>query len=173
MNSYLFVWWLRWYFWWFNWLIRHIWTQSLENTRQICTFLFTSYENNMRYLKQSILGILLWSLLLFLIASYFPWLWFVVKSDYDTIVVIFFFLGIVSWFFNVLVKGVLKLITFPLSALSLWFFWFILNFLLLYVFEQFVNFLDLGVNVHLGNVLQVFVLSCILSFLYLLLTKIK
>ena len=134
---------------------------------------FTTFDCSMRYIKQTIIGILLWSIVMFLIASYFPWFGFVVQSDYHAVFVVFLFLGILSWFFNVLVKGVLRILTLPLSFFSLGLFWFFLNFLLLYVFEQFVNFLELWVTVTLGNVFQVFALSCILSLIYFLLTKIK
>ena len=58
----------------------------------------------MRYLKQSVLSILLGSLVLYLISSYLPGLGFVVQSDYDNVFVIFLFLGILSWICNVLVK---------------------------------------------------------------------
>ena len=127
----------------------------------------------MHYLKRSVFSILLWSLVLYLIALYLPGLWFVVQSDYDNIFVIFLFLGFLSWVCNVLVKWVLRLLTLPLSLFTLWLFGFVLNFMLMYVYEQFVNFLALGVIIHLGNVQQVFVFSCILSTLYLLLKKIK
>ena len=134
---------------------------------------FTSVKNTMSFLKQSIIGIFLGGFILYLIRTYFPGLGLSVYSEYDNVFVVFAFLGLFSWICNVLVKGILRLLTLPLSIFSLWLFSLVLNFFLLYVFEQFVNFLAVWVVIHLWNVVQVFVLSCVLSMLYLLLKKIK
>lgn len=165
--------WKRRWIWWFVGLDDIFRQNLLKTVDKYVQFFLLLLGMLMHYLKQSVLSILLWSLALYLIAFYLPWLGFTVQSNYDNVFVIFLFLGVLSWICNVLVKGVLRLLTLPLSLFTLWLFGFVLNFLLLYVYEQFVNFLALGVTIHLGNVQQVFVLSCILSTLYLLLKKIK
>lgn len=126
----------------------------------------------MKYIKHLVLYVALGSGLLYGIAHYFPGLGFSLQSEYANDLIIYLFLGIVSWFINVVLKSLLGLLTLPISALTFGVFSLILNFVLLYVFEQFVNYLDLGVFVVLGNVVQVFVLSCILSFVYFIVKKI-
>jgi putative membrane protein len=126
----------------------------------------------MKYIKHFILYVFVGSFLLYLISNYLPWLWFYLESNYSSSFVIYIFLGIVSWLINVVLKWVLNILTLPISALTFGLFSLILNFILLYVFEQFVNYLDLGILIVLGNVVQVFVLSCVLSFVYFLIKKI-
>ncbi len=126
----------------------------------------------MKYIKHFFLYVLFGSALLYFVANFFPWLWFTLQSDYSNTIVIYLFLGIVSWLINVVFKWILSLLTFPISTLTFGLFSLVLNFVLLYVFEQFINYLDLGLYVYLWNVVQVFVLSCLLSFVYLLVKKI-
>jgi hypothetical protein len=48
----------------------------------------------------------------------------------------------------------------------------ILNVIVLYIFEQTVNYLDLGITVQLGALTQTFILSVILSAIYFLIKRI-
>lgn len=126
----------------------------------------------MKYIKHFVLYVILGSGLLYVMAHYFPWLGFSLESEYANDAIVYLFLGIVSWLINVVLKWILGLLTLPISALTFGIFSLILNFVLLYVFEQFVNYLDLWIFVILWNVVQVFVLSCLLSFVYFLVKKI-
>lgn len=126
----------------------------------------------MKYIKHFVLYVVFGSGFLYLVANYFPGLGFSLQSEYANNLVIYLFLGIVSWLINVVLKWILWLLTLPISALTFGIFSLILNFVLLYVFEQLINYLDLGIFVVLGNVVQVFVLSCILSFVYFIVKKI-
>jgi hypothetical protein len=40
-----------------------------------------------------------------------------------------------------------------------------------YFFEQFINYLEVGIEVHLGTVVQTFILSIIITSLYFLIKK--
>jgi len=126
----------------------------------------------MKYLKHSILYIVIGSLLLYVIAEYIPGLWFYVQSEYKDVYLVFLFLGILSWLINIVIKSILRLITLPINALSFWLFSAATNFTLLYVFEQFVNYLNVWVVVGLWDVVQVAVLSLTLSIAYFLIKKI-
>lgn len=126
----------------------------------------------MKYIKHFVLYVVVGSGLLYVIAHYFPGLGFTLQSEYANEMIIYLFIGIVSWFINVVFKSLLGLVTLPLSALTFGLFSLVVNFILLYVFEQFINYLELWIAVYLGNVVQVFVLSCVLSLVYFIVKKI-
>lgn len=141
-------------------------------SRHICIYNLLYNKILMKYLKHFILYIVIGSLLLYVVAEYMPGLGFSVQSEYKDVYLVFLFLWILSWLINIVIKGILKLITFPITALTFWLFSLGINFTLLYVFEQFVNYLDVWVIVTLWSVVQVAVLSFVLSAVYFLIKKI-
>lgn len=126
----------------------------------------------MKYLNQSVLYIIIVSILFYVISNYLPWLGFQLVSEYSNEVVIYLFVGVVSWFINFILKTFFSLLTMPISVLTFWLFSLFVNFILLYVFEQVISYLDVWVLIVLWNVVQVFVLSCLLSIICFLVKKI-
>ena len=134
---------------------------------------FTLVKISMKFLKQFVLEVLLGSALLYWIAKYVPELGLIVQSPYKDVYVVFLFLWWVFWLVNVILKRIVDIITIPLKVLTLGLSWLLVNFLLFYVFEQLIVYLNLGIVVKLWSVIQVFILSCIMSLLYFLIKKIK
>jgi uncharacterized membrane protein YvlD (DUF360 family) len=110
---------------------------------------------------------------LYVIAMYVPELGLTVQSPYKDVYVVFLFLWWVFWLVHVILKGILDILTLPLKVITLGLSWLLVNFLLFYVFEQLIVYLNLGVVVKLWSVVQVIILSCIMSLLYFLIKKIK
>ncbi|HBB03760.1 TPA: hypothetical protein DCZ39_02525 [Patescibacteria group bacterium] len=94
------------------------------------------------------------------------------QSIYKDTYIIFGILGIVFWLINSVLKKILNILTLPVRLVTLGLSSLLLNIIVLYIFEQTVNYLDLGIMVQLGTLIQTFVLSVIISAIYFIIKKI-
>jgi len=125
----------------------------------------------MRIIKQILINIIISWLILYIITKYVPELGFVIKSDYKDTFIIFWIIGFAFWIINSLLKSILKILTIPIKYLTLWISSLIINIVVLYIFEQVVNYLDIGITVSLGTISQTFILSLIITAIYFLIKK--
>lgn len=125
----------------------------------------------LRFLKHLILIVVINMVVLYLCDHYH--FWFRIDSSQYQPLVTFAFLGIVFWFFNSIIKKLLKLLAFPLKFFTLGLSSFVINVFVLYLFEYIINANNLGVVVHLWTLLHVVVLSCSITFIYFLVKYIK
>lgn len=126
----------------------------------------------MKPLKHLLVNIIVNGAVLYAIVNYVPELWFKIQSIYKDTYIIFGILGIVFWLINSVLKRILNILTLPVRFVTLWLSSLLLNIIVLYIFEQTVNYLDLGIIVQLGTLVQTLVLSVILSAIYFLIKKI-
>ncbi|MFA5748318.1 MAG: phage holin family protein [Candidatus Absconditabacterales bacterium] len=126
----------------------------------------------MKILKQFIVNIVINSVILYLVVKYVPELGFIVKSEYKDIFVVFGILGFIFWLFNSVLKKILKILTLPIKFLTLGLFSLLLNLVIFYIFGRSVNYLDIGITLQLGTLLQTFILSLVITFVYFLIKKI-
>lgn len=126
----------------------------------------------MKILKQFIVNIVINSVILYLVVKYVPELWFIVKSEYKDIFVVFGILWFIFWLFNSVLKKILKILTLPIQFLTLWLFSLLLNLVIFYIFWRSVNYLDIGITLQLWTLLQTFILSLVITFVYFLIKKI-
>jgi uncharacterized membrane protein YvlD (DUF360 family) len=126
----------------------------------------------MKIIKHFVVTIVLNAVLLYIIANHVPSLWFKVTSVYKDTLVIFWALGFGFRVINSLLGSILKTLTLPVKYLTLGISGLIINVLLLYVFEQGINYADIGIVVTLWTLSQTFVLSLIVTFVHLLIKKI-
>jgi uncharacterized membrane protein YvlD (DUF360 family) len=126
----------------------------------------------MKILKQFIVNIVINSVILYLVVKYVPELWFIVKSEYKDIFVVFGILWFIFWLFNSVLKKILKILTLPIKFLTLWLFSLLLNLVIFYIFWRSVNYLDIGITLQLWTLLQTFILSLVITFVYFLIKKI-
>ncbi|MFA7717552.1 MAG: phage holin family protein [Candidatus Absconditabacterales bacterium] len=130
----------------------------------------------MKIIKHFVITIVINAVILYIIANYAD-LGFKVTSVLDTsnyknILIIFGILGGIFWITNSLLRSILKTLTLPVKYLTLGISGLIINILLLYVFEQGVNYADIGITITLGTLSQTFILSLIITFVHLLIKKI-
>lgn len=154
---------------------------DIENSRQITISSITSWYKNisfksltigMKPLKHLLVNIIVNGVVLYAIVHYVPELWFKIQTIYKDTYIIFGILGVVFRLINSVLKSILKILTLPIRLFTLWLFSLLLNIIVLYIFEQTVNYLDIGIIVQLGTLIQTFVLSVILSAIYFLIKKI-
>jgi len=128
----------------------------------------------MKPLRNLIINIVVNGAVLWFIAYKIPDLWFTVSSIYKVqhTYVVFAILGVIFRFINSVLKNILKILTLPVRIITLGVSSLILNFAILYIFEPVMTRLDLGINVHLGTVVQTAILSVILSAIYFIIKKI-
>ena len=126
----------------------------------------------MKPLKHLLVNIIVNGVVLYAIVHYVPELWFKIQTIYKDTYIIFGILGVVFRLINSVLKSILKILTLPIRLFTLWLFSLLLNIIVLYIFEQTVNYLDIGIIVQLGTLIQTFVLSVILSAIYFLIKKI-
>ena len=126
----------------------------------------------MKPLKHLLVNIVVNGVVLYVIVHYIPELWFKIQTIYKDTYIIFGILGIVFWLINSVLKNILKILTLPVRIITLWLSSLLLNLIVLYIFEQTVNYLDLGITVQLGTLVQTLVLSVILSAIYFIIKKI-
>ena len=125
-----------------------------------------------KVLKSLLFSVLVYGVYLFLLHQYTDgWFW-VEATEYDVFLT-FTLLAILFWIVNSIVKVVLKFLSLPLTYLTFWSFTLVLNVILLYIFEYFVNWLWLWIVVHLWNFIQVILMSFVSSFIAFLIKKIK
>ena len=126
----------------------------------------------MKPIKHLLVNIVVNGVVLYVIVNYIPELGFKIESIYKDSYIIFGVLGIIFWLINSVLKNVLKILTLPIRIITLWLSSLLLNLIVLYIFEQTVNYLDIGIGVQLGTLVQTFILSLILSVIYFLIKKI-
>lgn len=125
----------------------------------------------LRFLKSLLFSILIYWILLYVIHQYTNWLFWVEATQYDVFLT-FGILAIVFWLVHNVIKVILKVLTIPLKYLTFGAFSLVLNVLMLYVFEFLVNNSTTGVIIHLGTIVQVFILSLIVTVVTFLIKKI-
>ncbi len=126
----------------------------------------------MKPLRNLLVNIIVNGAVLYAIVNYVPELGFKIQTIYKDTYIIFGILGIVFRLINSVLKSVLKILTLPVRIITLWLSSILLNIIVLYIFEQTVNYLNLGITVQLGTLVQTLVLSVILSAIYFLIKKI-
>lgn len=99
-------------------------------------------------------------------------LWFKVQATEYDVYMTFLILWFVFWFFNFILKRILKILTLPLKILTFGISSIVINVLVIYMFGYVVNTYKFGILVSLGTVLQVLVLSFIITLSYILIKKI-
>jgi uncharacterized membrane protein YvlD (DUF360 family) len=151
----------------------------LEKNRQVYIYLPRKKQKNlllkkmtMKIIKQFIITIIINAVLLYVIANHIPELWFKITSVYQDTLIIFWALGVGFRIINSLLRSILKALTLPIKYLTLGISWLIINILLLYIFEQFINYSDIGITVSLGTLSQTFILSLIVTVIHLIVKKI-
>jgi len=126
----------------------------------------------MKPIKNLLVNIIINGAVLYAIVYYVPELGFKIQTIYKDTYIIFGILGIVFWLINSVLKSILKILTLPVRIITLWLSSLLLNIIVLYIFEQTVNYLDIGITVHLGTLVQTLILSVILSAIYFIIKKI-
>lgn len=126
----------------------------------------------MKIIRNLIVNIAVNGAVLWFIVYKVPELGFNIESIYKDSYIIFWILWLLFWLINTVLKRILKILTLPIRIVTLGIFSFILNIAILYIFEQTVNFLDLGVIIQLGTLVQTLILSVIISTIYFVIKKI-
>jgi len=121
--------------------------------------------------RRLFLSILLYWIALYLIHEYSGW-WFWVEATHYNVFLTFGILAIIFWIVNSIVKGVLKILTLPLRFITLGLFSLVLNMLMMYIFEFVVNNYSMWVIIHLWTLVQVFILSLVVTVMTFLIKKI-
>lgn len=111
-------------------------------------------------------------LLLYVISRYIPEAWLKIVSEYNDHIAIFWFLWLMFWITNWIIKKILNIVTLPLKLITLWLSSIVLNIVMFYVFEQFVNYLDVWIQIQLWTIVQVIILSIVMTLSYFLIKKI-
>lgn len=125
----------------------------------------------MRLLKHLVINIVLSSAILYFISRYVPELWLSINSEYKDVFVVFGVLWLLFWIINSVLKRILQVLTLPIKIFTLGISSLIINLLMFYFFEQFINFLDVGITVQLWSIIQTAILSVIVTTLYFLIKK--
>ncbi len=126
----------------------------------------------MKPIKHLLINIIVNGAVLYAIVHYVPELWFKIQTIYKDVYIIFWILGLVFWLINSVLKKILMVMTLPVKMVTLGLSSLLLNIIVLYIFEQTMNYLDLGITVTLGTITQTLILSVILSAIYFLIKKI-
>ncbi len=126
----------------------------------------------MKALKHLLINIIINGAVLFAIVNYVPELWFKIQSIYKDTYIIFGILWIVFWLINSVLKSILNILTLPVKLITLGISSLVLNIAILYIFEQTINYLNLGITVQLWTLVQTIILSVIISAIYFIIKKI-
>lgn len=123
-------------------------------------------------IKSLIINVVINWVILYFIHKYN--LWFKVQATRYDVYMTFVILWFVFWFFNFILKRVLKILTLPLKIITFGISSLIINVFVIYVFEYVVNTYkdQFWIEVWLGSILQVVVLSFIITLSYILIKKI-
>ena len=127
--------------------------------------------------KRLFFSLLSYWIILYLIDGYSAWWlwldsWFSVTATQYNEFLTFGILAAIFWVVNGIVKGILKVLTLPLRLLTLWLFSLVLNMLMIYIFEFVVNNYSMWVVIHLWTIVQVFILSLLVTIITFLVKKI-
>lgn len=125
----------------------------------------------MKLLKHFIIDVVLSAAILYVIAYYVPGLGLQITSEYKDTFVVFGVLGLFLRVITFLLKKIIKILALPAKYITLGLSSLIINILMFYVFEQFIAYLDVGIQVHLGTITQTAVLAAIITALYFLVKK--
>ncbi len=125
----------------------------------------------MKPIKQFLVNVIINGLIFYVVVNHIPELWLVIQSEYKDTIVIFGILWLIFRFFNAVLKRILNILTLPVKYLTLGISSLIINILMLYVFEQVINYLDVGITIQLGTIVQVCVLSLVLTITYFAIKK--
>ncbi len=124
-----------------------------------------------KIIKELIISILINAILLYVASEYLPELGFgLVSSQYPAIIT-FGILWSIFWFLNNIIKTILKTVTLPLKILTLGLSSLIINIGIFYLFKYVLDSSTLWIAIQLGNILQVFILSIIITWIYFLIKK--
>lgn len=126
----------------------------------------------MKPIKNFLVNIIVNGAVLYAIVQYVPELGFKIQSIYKDIYIIFGVLGILFWLLNSVLKKILNILTLPVKVITLGISSLVINIAVLYIFQWVVNYLDIGIRVELGTIIQTGILSCIISSIYFLIKKI-
>lgn len=126
----------------------------------------------MKIIKNFVINIIINGAILYAIVHYIPELWFNIQSIYKDTYIIFGILGVIFWILNSVLKRILNILTLPVKIITLGISSLIINIMVLYVFGRVVNYLDVGISIQLGSMVQTCILSCIISVIYFLIKKI-
>lgn len=124
-----------------------------------------------KFLRRLIFSIILYWITLYIIHKYSGWWFWVEATQYDVFLT-FGILAAIFWVVNNIVKVVLRILTIPLKYITFGLFSLVLNMLMMYVFEFLVNNSSMGVIIHLWTIVQVFVLSLVVTIIAFLIKKI-
>jgi putative membrane protein len=103
---------------------------------------------------------------------FWPDEWFLVKATQYDVFLTFGILAVVFRLINNVGKYILKILTLPLRFITLGLFSLVLNMLIMYIFEFVVNNYSIWVIIHLWTLVQVFVLSLVVTTITFLIKKI-
>jgi putative membrane protein len=113
------------------------------------------------------------AIILYVVSTYIPQLWFVISTDgVVNIYVMFTILWIIFWFFNVLLKSIIKVLAIPFSIITFGLSSVIINIAIIYVFGYVINTANIGAQVTLGTLIQTLLLSVVISIAYFILKKV-
>jgi len=121
-------------------------------------------------IKNLIINVVINWIILYFIHKYN--LWFKVQATKYDVYITFVILWFVFWFFNFVLKRLLKILTFPLKILTFGISSIIINILVIYLFEYVVNTYEFWIVIELGTIMQVSILSFIITLSYILIKKI-
>lgn len=79
------------------------------------------------------------------------------------LVISFATLGFVFWILNSPIKSILKVLSFPVNALTLWLFSLVINVIIFYVFAWIATTYLPDVSIQLGNIIQTLILSFVMA----------
>ena len=137
----------------------------------------------MKVIKKLISNVLICSWLLFLFAYYEFWMrillkessisqWTFTTENIAFVLIVFWILGLLFRIINFPIKKILKILTIPVNAITLWLFSLVLNVIVFYLFQYVANNYIGGVTVELWTILQTFVLSLLMAIGITVLNKI-
>lgn len=125
----------------------------------------------MKIIKHFVITVIINALLLYGIVNFVPQLGFTITSEYKDTLIIFWALGLGFRIINSILRSILKALTLPIKYITLGISGLIINLAILYIFEQFINYADIGITVQLWTLTQTFILSLIVTFVHLLVKK--
>lgn len=111
-----------------------------------------------------------WSIL-YIIVKYIPELNFQILPISAMNLEIIFLLWAIFWFFDEIVKRMVKVLVLPLMLLMSWVMTILINIWIFYIFSYTVNYIWLWIQVELWTFVQVFFLSLVVAISNLLLKK--
>lgn len=84
---------------------------------------------------------------------------------------LYIWLGFIFWMINDVLRSIVKVITLPITRLTLWIFSILINVWAFYLLMHVVNALNLWVGIELWSFLQVFLISIVVGILNLFFKK--